>query len=276
MTKTHIIIIAVVSAAVIIGIMIGVSLLSVSGTGNAIGVVEIEGLITTTAYTVEDIKAFAEDPHIRAILIRVDSPGGSVSVSQEIYEQVKNAAARKKVIVSMGAVAASGGYYVALPADVIVANPGTLTGSIGVIMEFPVVEELLAKIGIDFEVVKSRDHKDMGSPYRTITEPERALLSGVVMDVYEQFVDVVCRDRDIPRDSILKIADGRIFTGRQAKQLGLIDTLGGFEDAVRIAGDLIDTEHPHLVYAPERLSLIDLFTGPMERLFIPKLSFLWK
>jgi protease-4 len=276
MTRTQIIIIAVASAAIIVGVIVGVSMLNISGAGGSIGVVEVEGIITSSKYTVEDIKAFAEDPAISAILLRVDSPGGNVAASQEIYEQVKKASESKKVVVSMGAVAASGGYYVALPADVIVANPGTITGSIGVIMEFPVIEELLGKIGIDFEVIKSRDHKDIGSPFRKMNERERKLLSGVVMDVYEQFVDAASRERNIPMDSILKVADGRILSGRQAKALGLIDTLGSFEDAILIAGELIDTEHPQLVYPPRRLSLIDLFTAPMEQLLIPKLYFLWQ
>ncbi len=276
MTRTHIIIITVVSAAIIIGVIVGVTMLNISGTGTAIGVVEMVGVISTADYTVDDIKNFTEDPAIEAILLRVDSPGGGAAASQEIYDQVEKAARVKKVIVSMGAVAASGGYYVALPADVIVANPGTITGSIGVIMEFPVIEELLGKIGIDFEVIKSRDYKDIGSPYRKMNERERGLLSDMVMDVYEHFVDAVSRDRDIPRDSILKIADGRVFSGRQAKALGLVDTLGSFEDAVLIAGELIGTEHPHLVYPPKRLSLIDLFTAPMERLLIPRLHYLWQ
>lgn len=276
MTKTHIIIITVVSAAIIIGVMIGVSMLSISGNGSAIGVVEVEGVITSSDYTVEDIKTFAEDPAIKAILLRVDSPGGGVAASQEIYDQVKKASVSKTVVVSMGAVAASGGYYVALPAEVIVANPGTVTGSIGVIMEFPVIDELLEKIGIDFEVVKSKEHKDIGSPFRKMNDKERQLLSDVVMDVYDQFVDATARERDLPLDSVLKVADGRIFTGRQAMNYGLVDTLGSFEDAVLITGGLIGTEHPHLVYPPSRLSFIDLFTAPMEQLFIPKLYYLWQ
>jgi protease-4 len=276
MTKTHIIIITVVSAAIIVGVMIGISMMNIPGKGSAIGVVEIEGIITSSDYAVEDIKAFTEDPGITAILLRVDSPGGGVAAFQEIYYQLKKASVVKTVVVSMGAVAASGGYYVALPAEVIVANPGTITGSIGVIMEFPVVDELLKKIGIDFEVIKSKEHKDIGSPYRKMTDTERRLLSDVVMDVYEQFVDVTARERDLPLDSVLKVADGRIFTGRQAMNYGLIDTLGSFEDAVLITGELIGTEYPQLVYPPRRLSLVDLFTAPMEQLFIPKLSYLWQ
>lgn len=276
MTRTHIIIITSVCAAIIIGIIVGVSMLNMPSAGNAVGVIEVVGAITSSKYTVEDIRNFTDDPGIRAILIRIDSPGGGVAASQEIYDQVKKAAAQKKVIVSMGSVAASGGYYVALPADVIVANPGTITGSIGVIMEFPVIEELLGKIGVNFEVIKSRDYKDIGSPYRAMREPERELLSDVVMDVFDQFVDAASRERNIPLDSILKVADGRILSGRQAKTFGLVDTLGSFEDAVVIAGDLIGVEDPHLVYPPQRLSLIEFLTAPVEQLLMPKLSFRWQ
>ncbi|HEC77588.1 MAG TPA: S49 family peptidase, partial [candidate division WOR-3 bacterium] len=168
MKKNYLIIIVTLSFAVIIGLLIGLNMKSFYGggyTGGNIGVIEIEEVITYSKYIVDDLKDFGDDPSIKAIVIRVDSPGGGVAASQEIYEQVKKTREKKKVVVSMGGVAASGGYYVSLPADVIVANPGTITGSIGVIMEFPIFEELLKKLGIDFEVIKSREHKDIGSPF---------------------------------------------------------------------------------------------------------------
>ncbi len=232
-------------------------------------------IISTSKYIVQDLKTFTEDPSIKAIVIRVDSPGGGVAPAQEIYEQVKKTREKKKVVVSMGAIAASGGYYISLPADVIVANPGTITGSIGVIMEFPIFQELLKKVGINFEVIKSREHKDIGSPFRPMTKKEKKLMQGVVLDVYNQFVEATVENRGLPRDSIMKFADGRIFSGRQAKELGLIDTLGSFEDAVKIAGELVGIEKPNIVYPPKRLTLIDLFTKPAEQLFIPKLSYIW-
>jgi len=275
MKKIHIIIIVVVAVVIIIGISIGIGMRGFAPGGN-IGVVEIEGTIITAKHIVKDLKNFGSDPSISAIIIRVNSPGGIVAPSQEIYEQVKKVKELKKVVVSMGAVAASGGYYVALPADVIVANPGTITGSIGVIMQFPVLEELLQKIGIDFEVIKSKEYKDIGSPYRRMGSQEKKILQNVVLDVYDQFVEVTAKARDIPKDSVLKFADGRIFTGRQAKEIGFIDTLGSFEDAVKIAGDLVGIERPYLVYPPRRVSLIDFFTKPVERLMIPKLYFLWQ
>jgi len=275
MKTIHIVIIVIVAAAIIIGLAIGFGMKSMSYGGN-IGVVEIENVITSSKHVVRDLKKFGEDPSIKAVLIRVDSPGGGVAASQEIYEQVKKVKAKKKVVVSMGAVAASGGYYVSLPADIIVANPGTITGSIGVIMEFPVFKDLLDKIGIEFEVIKSREHKDIGSPFRKMSKKEKGLLRDVVMDVYEQFVEATAQARDLSKDSVLKFADGRILTGRQAKEAGLVDTLGSFEDAVEITGDLVGIKKPLLIYPPKHMSFIDFFTKPVERLLMPKLSFLWR
>jgi len=277
MKKIYIIIIvAVISVAIIVGLIIGVGMKGYIGGGN-VGVVEIDNIIHSSKVIVRDLKNFKENPSIPAIIIRVDSPGGGVAASQEIYEAIKTLKEEKKVVVSMGAVAASGGYYVSLPADVIVANPGTITGSIGVIMEFPVLEELMKKLGINFEVVKSKEHKDIGSPFRKMSEKEKKLLQDVVTDVYDQFVNATCENRKLPKDSILKIADGRILTGRQAKNLGLVDTLGAFEDAVKIAGDLVGIEKPNLVYPPKHLSFIELLVEPMERLLLmPRLQYLWK
>ena len=176
----------------------------------------------------------------------------------------------------MESVAASGAYYIALPSDVIVANPGTVTGSIGVIMEWPVLEKLLQKIGVEFEVVKSKEHKDIGSTYRRLTEREKQLMQELVADVYDQFVTVTAEHRGMTLDSVAKYADGRVFTGRQAQKLGFVDSLGSFEVAVQITGDLIGVPKPNLVYAPKRLSLIEVLTAPMEHVALPKLYFLWR
>ncbi len=277
MKKTHIIIIVVIVVAVILGLIIGLGSRSTTFVSSgSIGVIEIEGIITTSKRVVQDIKNFAENPNIGGILVRVDSPGGGVAASQEIYEELKKAKLQKKVVVSMGALAASGGYYVSLPADLIVANPGTITGSIGVIMQFPVFEELMRKIGIDYEVIKSKEHKDIGSPFRKMNEKDRKILQDVVTDVYDQFVQATCDARGLPRDSVVNFADGRIITGSQAKQLGLVDTLGTFEDAVKILGDMLGIQRPNLIYPPKRFSLIEMFTEPMEKIFIPKILYLWQ
>lgn len=277
MKKTHIIIIVVIAVAVILGLIIGLGSRSTTFVSSgSIGVIEIEGIITTSKRVVQNIKNFTENPNISGILVRVDSPGGGVAASQEIYEELKKAKLQKKVVVSMGALAASGGYYVSLPADLIVANPGTITGSIGVIMQFPVFEELMKKVGIDYEVIKSKEHKDIGSPFRKMNEKDRKILQDVVTDVYDQFVQATCDARSLPRDSVVKFADGRIITGNQAKQLGFVDTLGTFEDAVKILGDMLGIQKPNLIYPPKRFSLIEMFTEPMEKIFIPKILYLWQ
>jgi protease-4 len=202
---------------------------------NALGFLTIEGTITDSRETVRQLQSLAKNPQIKGILIRVESPGGGVTAAHEIYSEIKRVKEQgKPVVVSMGTVAASGGYYVSAPADVIVANPGTLTGSIGVIMELPVIRGLLDKIGMKVEVIKSREAKDIGSPFREMTEADRRLLQGVVSDVYAQFLEVVSTERHIPIDSLEQIADGRILTGRQAKLFGLVDTLGTLEDARQI------------------------------------------
>lgn len=278
MKRIYIIIIAIVASAIILGLVVGNSMRGiVTGShGGTIGVVEIIDNINTSKFIIEDLKMFADDPSIRAIVLRVDSPGGGVAASQEIFEQVKRTSEEKMVIVSMGAVAASGGYYVSLPADVIVANPGTITGSIGVIMEFPVLQELLHKIGIEFEVIKSREYKDIGSPFRKIERAERELLGDVVDDVYEQFIDATVEERQLSRDTVYKYGDGRILSGRQAYEIGLIDTLGSFEEAMKIAGDLVGIERPQIIYPQKRMSVLDFFTEPMEHLLIPTLSYRWR
>lgn len=200
-----------------------------------LGYVTVEGTITDSKETVRQLQSLAKNPGVKGVLIRVETPGGVVTAAHEIYSEIKRVKEQgKPVVVSMGTLAASGGYYVSVPADVIVANPGTLTGSIGVIMELPIVRGLLEKLGMKVEVVKSREAKDIGSPFREMTDADRRLLQGVVNDVYAQFLEVVSTERKIPIDSLEKIADGRILTGRQAKQFGLVDTLGTLEDARRI------------------------------------------
>ncbi|HLC25488.1 MAG TPA: signal peptide peptidase SppA [bacterium] len=205
----------------------------VSAGGDKIAIVSIRGTILDAEDTVDQLKRYAEDPTIKGIILRVDSPGGAVGPSQEIYTQVlKTRVAGKKVVVSMGSVAASGGYYVAAAADRIIANPGTLTGSIGVIFQFANVEDLMKKIGVKTVVIKSGQYKDVGSPMRALREDERRLLQGVIDDVYEQFVQAVAKGRKLPIEKVKEFADGRIFTGSQAKELGLVDKLGSLQDAI--------------------------------------------
>jgi len=274
MQTKYIITIAVI-IVIVIGLIAGIAMRG-QVYGGSIGVVEIDNIIYSSKNIVKDLKLFGDDPSIKAIILRINSPGGIVAASQEIYDVIKRQKEKKPIITSMESVAASGAYYIALPSDVIVANPGTITGSIGVIMEWPVLEKLLQKLGIEFEVIKSKEHKDIGSTHRRLSEKEKQLMQEMVTDVYDQFVDVTVQHRDMPRDSVLKYADGRVFTGQRAKELGFIDTLGSFDVAVDIAGDLTGIEKPNLVYAPKRLRLIDILLAPMEHVLLPKLYFLWQ
>jgi len=205
-----------------------------------IALVKLEGLLITSEHVVDELNAYADDSSIKAIVLRIDSPGGGVVVSQEIYNAVKNARKEgKKVVASMGTVAASGGYYVAAAADRIVANPGTLTGSIGVKMEFANIEKLLEKIGVKGMVVKAGEYKDVGSPFRDMSEPEKKILQDVIDDVHSQFIRAVAEGRNLQEAEVRTIADGRIFTGRQALDLKLVDQLGDLTDSIKVAGDMV-------------------------------------
>jgi protease IV len=228
--------------------------------GSRIAVVPIRGVITDSKTVVDQLKRYRKDSRVKAIILRIDSPGGGTAASQEIYREVQRTVHRKKVIASMGNVAASGGYYIALPANKIVANPATLTGSIGVIMELSNIKELLHKIGISREAVKSGPFKDIGSPVRDLKPEERQLLEGVIKNVHQQFVNVVVKGRRLTREEVEKIADGRIFSGEQAKDLGLVDELGSFEDAVELAKKMVGLSGEVKLIYPEkkRISLWDL------------------
>ncbi|PLY06689.1 MAG: signal peptide peptidase SppA, partial [Desulfuromonas sp.] len=220
--------------------------------GEKVGVVEVRGAILSSESLIDDLITFRDNDSVKAIVLRIDSPGGGVAPSQEVHEEVVRTLQSKPVVVSMGSVAASGGYYIAAPCSRIVANPGSLTGSIGVIMEFTNIEQLMQKVGLYNEVVKSGKHKDIGSPVRPMTPDDRALLQGVIDDVHRQFVDAVASGRKLPREEVAPLADGRIFTGRQARDLGLVDELGNLEDAIRLAASLGGIEgEPDVVYPAE-------------------------
>ncbi|MCY3714819.1 MAG: signal peptide peptidase SppA [Gemmatimonadetes bacterium] len=223
---------------------------SLSGMGGGrVALVEVRGTITRGDDTVGQIVKHREDDSVRAIVLRIDSPGGAVAPTQEIFDELRKTREAGKIIVaSMGSIAASGGYYIACAADSIVANPGTITGSIGVITVAPNAEDLLEKIGIDWQVVKSGRHKDIGSPGRGMTDEETGIVQSVVDDVYDQFVGAVASYRPLSREEVVERADGRIYTGNQALPLGLVDRLGTYQDAIALAGRMAGlSEKPNVV-----------------------------
>lgn len=242
--------------------------------GDKIAVVEVDGIITESESISKQIKEFGERDDIKVIVVRINSPGGGVGPSQEIYREIKKVNAKKKVIASMGAVAASGGYYIAAAANKIVANPGTITGSIGVIMEFANAEELLSKIGFKGYVIKSGEYKDIGSPLRGMKENEKRLLQNVIDDVHRQFVDVVAENRKLKVDVVKKIADGRIFSGQQAKEIGLVDNIGNFQDAIDIAASISNIKGKPVVLYPEKkgVRLWDIIFGDAAGQMLKKLK----
>jgi protease IV len=219
-----------------------------------IALIRVEGVILDAQQTVGDLKNFGESPSVKAIVLRIDSPGGGVVPSQEIYEAVKRVRDKhnKTVVASMGTVAASGGYYIAVATDRILANPGTLTGSIGVIMELANVEGLLKKIGVESLVVKSGQYKDIGSPFRKMGPEDRRILQAVMDDVHRQFIEAVAEGRSLKVEQVRGLADGRIFTGRQAKEANLVDDLGDLAEAVKVAADLAGIEGEPKVIEPKR------------------------
>jgi protease IV len=220
--------------------------------GDSLGVIRVEGVITESDSIVQALKKFGDEDHIKAIILRIDSPGGGVAATQEIYKEIQRTKAKKNIIASMGSIAASGGLYVAVPADRIVANPATVTGSIGVIMHMMNMQQLMGKIGLDSIVIKSGKYKDIGSSTRPMTEEDRALLQGVIDDMYQQFVTDVAKARGLDVEVVRRYADGRIFTGARAKDLGLVDQLGNFEDAVNLAKKLAGLEGKvRLISLPE-------------------------
>jgi protease IV len=241
---------------------------------NKLGVINITGEISDSTTIVKQIDDFKKDDSIKAIILRIDSPGGGVGASQEIYQEIKKASKIKKVVISMGGTAASGGYYIAVAGDKIVANPGTVTGSIGVILEWYRVDELAKKIGFTMEVIKSGEFKDVGSSFRPVTDRERELMSSVVLNIQEQFIKAVAEGRKLSVDKVREIADGRIFSGETAKTLGLVDQLGNFQDAVDLAAGMSGIEgEATLVYPKEKnLKLWDILFQSASKAMLKTIS----
>lgn len=231
--------------------------------GSKIGLVDISGEIITSDFYVRQIEAFRESSSIQGLLVRVNSPGGAVAPSQEIYESIRAfRESGKPVVVSMNSVAASGGYYLALGGSILMANPGTITGSIGVIIQYPQVKPLMDKVGIEVVTVKSGKFKDVGSPFRQQTAEDLSYLQNVINDTYAQFVEAVAGERKLSLDSAKALAEGKIYTGRQAMKKGLVDTLGTFEDAVSLIGKMAGISgKPELVKKRKQEKFFDRLIG---------------
>jgi len=230
-------------SSVVATAMIVMTLLFVTGTrdsefefGEKVGILEINGIIADAKNAIHNLKRFREDSSVKAIVIRINSPGGAVGPSQEIFREIRKTSSSKKVVASMGSIAASGGYYIAAGADGIVANPGTITGSIGVIMGFTNYQELLRKIGLVPVVIKSGKYKDIGSPVRKMRPEEKKILQNFSRKIHNQFIKDIVDGRKMDQAKVEALADGRIFTGEESKELGLVDRLGNFEDAIEWAG----------------------------------------
>ena len=251
-----------------------------------IAIVSVEGVLMDSHDIVSQLKDYRHNPKIRGIVLRIDTPGGAVAPAQEIYSEIMRLRAEKKIVyVSMGTVAASGGYYIACAADYVLANPGTLTGSISAVMAFNNIEELSNKVGIKPAVIKSGKFKDVGSPMRAMKREERELLQSVVDDVHKQFVNTVAKGRKLSVSEVNKIADGRIMTGQQALNLKLVDEMGGLEKTINLLAKKIGVQgRPQVIEAKDKTPFFDwLLQGSLSNKLTktlltstgPRLQYVW-
>ena len=261
--RKKLIIILIVVIGAVFFLLIARTLVQGGSIGDKVAVIDITGAISRTQTTIDQIHKYRDDQTIKAIVLRINSPGGSVAPVQEIYSELEKL--EKPIVASMGSTAASGGYYIAAIADEIFANPGTLTGSIGVIMQFTKIKGLYEKIGLEQQVVKSGRFKDTGSPVRDLTDEERELLQATLDDVHNQFIDAVSEGRQehLTREEIVALADGRIFSGQQALEHKLVDQLGNLPDAIERAGELGGIEgKPKVVRTERKTSMLERLLGP--------------
>jgi protease IV len=222
--------------------------------GDGVGVLEIDGTIDDSRGVLSELKRFKEAPWVKAIVVRIDSPGGAVAPTQEIFDELQKTKKSKPLIASMGGMATSGGYYIATACEKILANPGTLTGSIGVIMQLNNVEELMKKIGVKGYNIKSGANKDIGSPFQPLSPEGREILQALVDNVNSQFVSAVAKGRGMNEAQVRKLADGRVYSGAQAKELGLVDQFGTLDDAIELAAKRVGLEENPTIYysSPEQ------------------------
>ena len=235
--------------------------------GAKVGIVPIEGEIFDATGAIEDLRRYEENHNVRAIVVRINSPGGAIVPSQEIFAEIRRIRSEsgKPVVASMDSVAASGGYYIAAACDRIVANPGSITGSIGVILQWMNMQELVRWAKLRPETLTSGPMKDAGSAFRDLTPQERAYLQRIVTQLHNQFVRAVADGRKgkLTLAEVARIADGRVFTGEEAKQLRLVDQLGNLNDAVTLAGELAGLEGTPDTIVPRRedRGLLDVLVG---------------
>jgi protease-4 len=241
---------------------------------DSIALVEVKGMIIDSGEIIQQLEYVKDNDNIKAVVLRIDSPGGVVGPTQEIHNEINKLKKIKPVIVSMGSVAASGGYYIAAPANIIFANPGTITGSIGVLMKLANFQTLLDKVGIKSTVLKSGEFKDTGSPVRPLTKQDQKILQGIIDSMYGQFITAVAEGRKIPLGKVREFADGRIFTGEQAKQIKLVDKLGNLQDAIDEAATITGIKHkPKIIYPPQpKKSFIDLFVTGFSESFVSNIK----
>ena len=261
--RKKVIIIFIVGIGLLFFLLIARTLVQSTPIGDKVAVIDVTGTISRTETIIDQIHQYRDDQAIKAIVLRINSPGGSVAPVQEIYSELKKL--EKPIVVSMGSTAASGGYYIAAIADEILANPGTLTGSIGVIMQFTKLKGLYEKVGLEQQVVKSGKFKDTGSPVRDMTDEERELLQVTLDDVHNQFIDAIFEGRQahLTREEIVALADGRIFSGQQALEHKLVDQLGNLPDAIDRAGELGGIEgKPKVVRTKRKTSMLERVLGP--------------
>ncbi len=267
MKKRSIITLVVIFGGLFVGLLVFIGVLvavfspgDVGQTEESIGVVEVDGSIMDSEDVLEDIERWSDDDNIKGVVVRINSPGGAVAPSQEMYHAVRDLQQRKPVAVSMSNVAASGGYYIACGSDTIFANAGTITGSIGVITQFFNIERLAERVDLEVNTVKSGEFKDSGSPFKPFEEQDEAVFSEMVFDIHDQFVETVADCRDMDYDEVDELADGRVYTGRQARDNGLVDEIGTFQDTVDYLAEETGLDDPPVVHPPEeRLGIIEEF-----------------
>lgn len=240
---------------------------SLPSLGDKVAIVNIYGIIESSTEVVRQLDRWGSDNSVRAIVLHINSPGGGVAASQEIYEKVLKVKreSEKPIVASMSSVCASGGYYIACAADRVVANQGSVTGSIGVILQYPVIESMMEKIGLQYQTVKSGSSKDIGSPFRQPNQGDSLVFQALVDDSYDQFVEAIVANRPLVEEEVRRIADGSVYTGRQALKLGLVDTLGTFEDAVDIAGEMsgLGSDPKRVREVPRRQTTVFDFFGKL-------------